>query len=214
MLRGGGGLFFSHSAFDGSEMEFQVLHRTFHIDDIHAPNLNSLTLVLKDIYPSISDLHAPNIKTLSVLAPGTQIFRINLFAREHFISFQNISELTLSNFRAPLYLIDFHKLKRLNLTISFYIPPNQRVFPVLEILEVNLTDTAYCVPFIKADNLKSLTIRANTVFLLLSIIPTLCLYDRLTEFSFFNNSFRLGAGMVVNTLAYITRALMNHTAVE
>jgi hypothetical protein len=205
-----GGLFFARSTFAGSEMELRVLHRTFHIDDIYAPNLNSLILVLKDIYPSISNLHAPNIKSLSILVPGKQIFRIRLFAREHFISFQNISELTLTNFRAPLYLIDFHNLKRLNLTISFDIPPNQRVFPVLEILEINLTDTAYCVPFIKADNLKSLTIRSNTMFLLLSIIPTLCLYDRLTEFSFINNSWWLGAGIVVKTLAFVTRAWLNH----
>jgi hypothetical protein len=205
----GGGLSFAHSTFDGFEMDFRVLHRTFRIYDIHAPNLNRLTLILTNTYPSISNLHAPNIKSLSILVPGPQIFPVDMFASEHFILFQNISELTLSNFCAPLYLIKFHNLKRLNLTLSFTIPVVEAVFPVLEILELNLTGNVSSAPFIKAGNLKSLTIRTSPMFFL-SIISTLCLYDGLKEFSFINNSYWLGAGILVNALAYLARAWMNH----
>jgi hypothetical protein len=205
-----GSLLLEHSSFVGSEFELQTLHCFSIIDDFHAPNLHTLTMILKKYYPSITNFHAPNLKSISILVPGLEICSLNKFNREDFIFFQHTSELTLSYFHAPLYMIDFHNLKSLKLAVYSHIPAVERMFPILEILEVYLTGDAYSVPFIRADNLKNLIVETNTMFLPYSIIPTLRLYRRLASFSFINKNCWLGAGLVVRALASLTRRLMKH----
>jgi hypothetical protein len=169
-------------------------------------------MILKKYYPSITNFHAPNLKSMSVSVPGLEICSLNNFNTEDFIFFQHTSELTLSYFHAPLYMIDFHNLKSLKLSVYANIPVVERMFPLLEILEVDLTGDAFSVPFIRADNLKNLIVETNTMFLPHSIISTLRLYRRLTSFSFIDKSCWLGTGMVVKALASLARRLMKRNA--